>query len=405
MVNTATQLVGRGISALTTFVITLLIARQFGASGFGDFVKVTTYAAFFYLLADFGINAIYLQRDVRDHWASLVTLRLLGGIALVMLALFILYLLPGSATQGYTETVRLGILFFSPTILLQGFITTTNAIFQKHFRYDLATWAIFFGSIATIILLWLLVYGAHSTNMLVVIGAVAVGTLVTTLSSFLFASRLVGTVRFSPTFAQMKQLFVPSIPLGITLLFNLVYFHADSVILTLTRPTAEVGVYGLAYKMFEVILVFPTFFMNAVYPVMLQTKNDTRKAASKQFKKILMSSAGFLFLVSLFSLLLLWVAAPLVTFVKSDFAPSIGAIRILSLGLPFFFVTAATMWGLITLKKQKILAGIYGVSMFVNIIGNILLIPTYGFVAAAWMTVAGEGIVLVLSILVLLKNF
>jgi len=101
--------------------------------------------------------------------------------------------------------------------------------------------------------------------------------------------------------------------------------------------------------------------------------------------------------MSLVSLSFMWFAAPLLSFVKSDFTASIGALRVLSLGLPFFFVTSATMWALIALKKQSALAVIYGVSMIVNVVGNILLVPTYGFMAAAWLTVISEGLVLILS--------
>ncbi len=388
-VNTLSQLMGRGISALAMFIVTLIVARQFGAAGYGDFVKVTTYAAFFYLIADFGINAIFLQHDERKNWPALVTLRFIGSAGLIILSLIILALLPRAANAGYTPMVRLGILLFSPTILLQGVITTANALFQKHLRYDLATWAIFFGSLTTIVLL------LTTTNLLTVIGAVAIGTLVTAASSFLFASRLVGHVRFSSTIGQMKRLLVPAIPLGVTLLFNLVYFRADSVVITLTRPTAEVGVYGLAYKVFELVLVFPTFFMNAVYPLMLKRYEI--------FKKIFVSSFIFLLVTSLVVLGALWFMAPLLTRIKSDFAASVPALRVLSLGLPLFFVTSATMWALIALKKQIGLAAIYGVSMAINIAGNILLVPTYGFMAAAWMTVGSEALVLVLSALALKK--
>ena len=388
--NTLSQLIGKAIGAATTFAVTFLVARQLGAAGYGDFVKITTYVAFFYLLADFGINAIFLQHETRESWPALVVLRFVGGVALMATSLIILTLLPGSATQGYTPMVRLGILLFSPTIFLQGFITSANAIFQKKLRYDLAAWAIFFGSIATLLLLW------NPTNLLLVIGAVAAGALVTTIFSLTFASRLVGHIRFSPSLGQMKRLLIPSIPLGITLLFNLVYFRADSVVITLTRPTTEVGIYGLAYKVFEVVLVFPTFFMNAVYPLMLDTRY--------QFKTILRNSIIFLLITSLVSLIAVWFAAPLLPLIKSDFAPGIAALRVLSLGLPFFFVTSATMWALIALKKQLALVAVYGVSMLINLVGNILLVPSHGFMAAAWLTVICEGLVLVLSGFILVRE-
>lgn len=398
--NTVAQLVGRAIGAITTLLVTIVIAHQFGAAGYGDFVKVTTYAAFFYLIVDFGINAIFLQGEEQKAWPSLVALRLLGGAFLIIASLILLIFLPGSASQGYTPAVRAGILLFSPTILLQGLITCANAIFQKHLRYDRAMWAIFFGSIATAVLLWLFVYVMHATNLLLVIGTVALGTLVTAVSSYVYATGLVGPIRIQPTIGVMKRLLIPSIPLGVTLLFNLVYFRADSVVITLSRPTSEVGMYGLAYKVFEVILVFPTFFMNAVYPFMVGGKPQMQRA---QFKKIFFQSIFFLFVTSLLSLFVVWIGAPLVTFIKSDFVSSIDALRVLALSLPFFFLTSATMWALIAIKKQAVLATIYGSSMMINIIGNIVLVPSHGFMAAAWMTVVGEGVVLLLSCVPLIK--
>ncbi|MCX6791594.1 MAG: flippase [Candidatus Gottesmanbacteria bacterium] len=397
--NTVSQLVGKGLSAIATFVVTLLIARQLGASGYGDFVKITTYVAFFYLLADFGINAVYLQQaESRTSWPSLVCIRTIGGLLLIACALGIVTLLPGTRTAGYTSFVRLGILLYSPTILFQAWITTGNAVFQKRLRYDFAAWAIFFGSLVTVGLLWALLFVWQVPAVTGALLALVAGSVVTAATTIYFAFRLHPFAIPHISGADIRRLFLPSIPLGITLLFNLVYFRADSVVLTLTRPTAEVGVYGLAYKVFEVVLVFPTFFMNAVYPFMVKEQHVN-------LKKIFTNSFLFLLVTSLASLLILWFTAPALTLVKSDFAPSISALRVLSLGLPFFFVTSATMWVLVALKKQSALAVIYGVSMIVNIIGNILLVPIYGFMAAAWLTGISEGLVLVLSGFVLVQSF
>jgi O-antigen/teichoic acid export membrane protein len=394
-INTVSQLIGKAITAVTTFIVTFLVARQLGAVGYGDFVKITTYIAFFYLLADFGMNAIYLQQaESRMSWPALIIIRTLGSMLLIALSLGVVMILPGTGTQGYTPFVRLGILFYSPTILLQAWITTGNAIFQKRLRYDLATWAIFFGSLVSVIFVWIFFVTAPVPNVMTALMVLGTGTLVTGACAMLFAFRSHPVSSWNISVRDILRLLVPSLPLGITLVFNLVYFRADSVVITLTRPTVEVGVYGLAYKVFEVVLVFPTFFMNAVYPLMLRQQHI-------KLKKIFIHSFLFLFMTSLATLLVLWFVAPLLSVVKSDFIASIAALRVLSLGLPFFFVTSTTMWALIALKKQSALAAIYGVSMIVNILGNIVLVPQYGFMAAAWLTVACEGLVLVLSGLVL----
>jgi len=397
--NTLSQLIGKAVSAVATFVVTFLIARQLGASGYGDFVKITTYIAIFYLFADFGINAIFLQHDDQKSWPALVVLRMSGGAALIITSLIVLALLPGSQSQGYTPMVRLGIILFSPTILFQGFITTANAIFQKRLRYDLAAWAIFFGSLASVGLLWVMFFVWHVPDIFTALLALGVGALITAATSMYFALRShpISSLRISVR--DMRRLLFPAIPLGITLLFNLVYFRADSVVIAMTRPTVEVGIYGLAYKVFEVVLVFPTFFMNTVYPFMV---SETASRSNGRLTKIFTQSFLFLLLTSVASVAVLWFAAPLLSLIKSEFSPSIAALRVLSLGLPFFFVTSTTMWVLIALKKQLALAAIYGVSMIVNLIGNILLVPSHGFMAAAWLTVACEGLVLVLSGLVLI---
>ncbi len=385
-INTVSQLIGRGVSAVTTLVVTVIVARTLGVTGYGDFVKATTYVAFFYLLADFGINAVFLQHNEQEYWASLVSIRVVVGTLLVLVALGIVALLPGTAAQGYTPVTRLAILLLSPTILLQGLITSANAIFQRRLRYDFATWAIFFGSLTTVGTLIV----SRSAGLLMTVGAVAAGTFVTALTSLLFAQISVKPQHFVATMSRIRHLLVPSVPLAMTLFFNIVYFRADSIILTFTRTTAEVGLYGLAYKVFEVLLVFPTFFMNAVYPLLLEKKQER--------EKIFQTSFFFLLAVSLIAVPAVWVSSPLVAWIKTDFSQSVGALRILSLGLPFFFTTAATMWMLIAKKMQTALLWIYGFSMIVNLIGNLLFIPRYGYTAAAWMTVAGEGVVLLLSL-------
>lgn len=390
--NTVSQLVGRAVSAIATLVITILIARKFGTNGYGDFVKITTFVAFFYLLADFGFNAIYLQRSANagtsdTNWNDLLGLRLLASSVLVFVALAILALIPQGATQGYTQTVRIGIILFVPTIVFQALTTTANALFQKQLRYDLSTGSVIAGSIVSLGLVWLTTYG-KSSSILLSIFSLFIGAATTALLGLWLAKKYSKGIYISFSLPHFRSLFFASLPLGVTLLFNLVYFHIDSVVLTLTRPTAEVGIYGLVYKIFELPLVIPTFFMNSLYPVMIETK---------QLLILFKKSVIALSLVSGIATVVVWLGAPLVVFVKADFAPGVDALRILSLGFPFFFLSSLTMWTLITKKRQVLLMYIYGASMLLNICLNIMYVPTYGYMAAAWITVVSEAVVLVLS--------
>ncbi len=399
--NTSAQIIARAISALTTFIMTILIARRFGANGFGDFVKITTYAAFFYLLTDFGFNAIYLQRSpphaskngtVSDRsWEDLLTLRIVVSCVLVLLASAILYIIPQGTSQGYTDFVRLGILLFAPSIIFQALITTANGLFQKYLRYDYATIAVAVGSFVSLVLVGLVTFNIISSqNIISTTTALLVGAAVTAAVSLYLTRRLEQMTHPQISLTRMWSLFASSIPLGLTLLFNLVYFRVDSIILTLTRSTSEVGIYGLSYKAFELTLVLPTFFMNALYPVLLGSDN-------KKFKSLIRQSSVLLFVGSFVVMGCLWLAAPIISLVRSDFIPGIPALRVLSYGLPFFFLSSLTMWILIARKKQTFLAGIYALSMVLNIVLDVVFIPTRGYMAAAWITVVSEAVVLFMS--------
>lgn len=399
--NTVSQIVGKVVGAVTTFVVSLYIAKQYGAAGYGDFIKVTTFVALFYLLVDFGLNAIYLQK--KHEWSTLLGLRISGSIAVSFLALIILVFLPQSQTNGYTNVVRFGILLFLPTIFFQGLITSANAIFQQRLRYDFSMFALVFGNTVTILLLFFLPKQiSTSVGLTMSLAILLVGIAITGLVSLWYVRRLGIAITVDISVKRWREFLWAAFPLGLTIFFNLIYIRADSIILTLTRSTAEVGIYGLAYKVFELPLVIATFFMNAVYPLMV---NKTNIKITKEFLSIVRQSGIVLLILSLLILLILWFLAPYIATIHPEFLSSIAPLRVLSLSFPFFFLTSLSMWTLIACRRQNMLIGIYGGAMIVNIFFNIWLVPLFGYMAAAWVTVGSEALVLVASGFVLQQAF
>ncbi len=402
--NTAAQLAAKILSAGTTFLVTVVLARTYGAESFGDFVKVTAFVGLFFLATDFGLNAQWLKS--RTPFATLLGARLSLAVVFAAVALLLLALLPQGVGMGYTQSVRVGIYLFLPAILFQSLLTSGNAVFQKTLRYEISTVTLAAGAVVVLSSLALLP-ALGVTGAMVGVGAMLGGIATTGILSSVLAGRLSPTPPATPVrFKDAQGLIVASVPLGLTLLFNVIYGHVDSIILATTRPTAEVAFYGFAYRVFEFALAIPTFFMNAVYPLLLgalgtnlPTIQDPRRFAAlarKAFTVLVVSSVGML--------ALLWIAAPLVAVVRPEFAASAPALRVLSLGLPMFFVSSLVMWMLIALGRLRILVFLYGASMLLNIILNLTFIPAYGFMAAAWITIVGEAVVLVAGGTVLLHE-
>lgn len=407
--NTLVQIVGRLISAGTTFLVTILVARQFGVEGYGEFTKITAYVALFYLVADFGFNAIVLKQITEKEeeagriFRNLLGMRLFGALALIFIALVSLSFLPYNPpfNQGFSSLVKLGIVVVALTILTQALFLTTNVLFQKNLRYDLSVLSSSVGSFVTLALV--LLFTSLRTSLLTVVGSYVIGGILMTALALKFARRFLPQIYPAFDFFLWRKIFWLTLPLGATLVFNLVYFRADMIILSFLRANTEVGIYGLAYKFFEFPLAVVTFTMNSFYPILLWRAKEGKEKLRKLVKKL----SVLLIIISLLMGLTILLFAPLLTLIRGDFASSILPLRILSLSLPLFFLSALFMWVLIALGKQKLLAVFYGASMLLNIFLNVIFIPHYGYLAAAVTTGITELIVLLLSgltVMVLLSD-
>jgi O-antigen/teichoic acid export membrane protein len=185
--NTSAQVIGRVVSSLSMLILTMVLARMFGSSGYGEFVQMTTYVSFFYLLADFGFNAIYIQlqqSEKRQIWQVLLVTRLVVGAFLCLVAFVLLSLIPSTQTTGYSNLVRIGILFLIPTIFFQSMITTANGLFQKLLRYEWSMVSVTIGALCTVASLALLLSSGSTSLLLYSVIPLCIGSAATAASSF-----------------------------------------------------------------------------------------------------------------------------------------------------------------------------------------------------------------------------
>lgn len=395
--NTASQVVAKVITASSTLFITLIIGKSLGPTGYGDFTKIFTFVGYFYTLGDFGLNAQFIKRTQNENAQNLLKVligtRLVLGLLLAAAAVFISFVLPyNQQTQvGFSPLVKAGIAIASLTIITQAVFTSQNAFFQKNLRYDLSAICAVGGTI--LILLVTLIASLSKGGLLSYAWAYVLGGITFTLIAFIFLKRF----KFNPIpifdLVSSLKLIKQSAPIGLALIFNLIYFRIDIFILSTTRSSQEVGVYGLAYQFFEAALSLPIFIVNALYPQLLDLYAKDRKAYNSRAKNSL-----YLLIISSVGLMIFLLATSLFipAFYDSRFTGSRNALQILSLGMPFFFVSAL-LWHILIIKnRQKLLAPIYLVGAIFNIALNILLIPKYGFMAAATVTIISEALITLL---------
>lgn len=396
--QTLWQILGKVVTSLSTLIILGLVARNYGETGTGVFTLALTYLAIFYLLADFGFNAHILQKtgnlqsEVEDQWVRLLGARILWSILLVIIALGLLPTFP-FATADFSKAVTLG----SLAIVFYAVFVTSSLIFQSRLRYDLAAASIAIGSLFWLVIVMLFIKLKLGVPFLVL--SHSISWIIIALVSFLLLKKLIKKldIKFDARF--IKRLFKNSWPIAGTLVLNVIYFRVDAFILSSIKGISEVGIYNVAYQVFQSILVLPTFVMNSFYPMMLESL--TMEMA--RFKRQIKLTFGGLMVVSTLASLSIFVLSPLVIklITGGGFEGSITSLQILSLGFPAYFLSALLMWVMVAKKMYNKMLLVYGLGLVFNVAANLLFIPHYSYLAASWITVISEYLILGMQVVTL----
>jgi O-antigen/teichoic acid export membrane protein len=400
--NTIYQIVGKFITMSVTILITIIITRTYGREGYGEFNLMQVYPALFFIIVDFGFNAI-ATRELSSDWkkadeyfSNILSIRLLMSTLLVIFFAVALYLFPYSPQLIFG--IQLGLL----AIIAQALYATTNTIFQVKLRYDYSTIGLISGYLLILLLsLFLALKGAHVMwiNFTYVLGGI-----LTFFVNLYFVKKFGIKISLAFDKTLWKYLFVQAFPLGLMFVFSQINFRSDSLLLSvLTLPnkfhlnnTESVAIYGLPYKIFEVSLVLPTFFMNSVYPVFVRHMNE----GSKKLKTTFLNSMKALLLMGIFVGVFGYLFSPFVISLLGgdEFKYSVDVLRILLLGVSIFYITQPLSWLVVTLGKQIYLPYIYFISALINLVMNYYLIPRYSFYASSYLTWLSESLIFIMLI-------
>ncbi len=388
--NTFYQIIAQIISSGTSFVITIIIAKHFGILGYADYAKTTAFVSLFYFLADLGLNAIFLQQeDAHLRFRDIFYARAFLSIGLVLLVNGLELILPFDAVHntGFSPMVRIYITIFSFTLITESILYSAAAVFQRKLVYKFMMIASLFGSVTSFAFVAL--FSLWGFPLKFILLAFAFGGIAESLSALFFTDEELFPLKID--FGFVKKIAKETLPITLMLFFNLIYFRIDMILLSVFRPGEDVAIYDLSYKVFDFLIALPLFLSNVLYPMFLEAEKNSRKVKPK----LIVYTLVFIGLGILVALPV-WFLSPLLSFIRIEFIKSVIPLHILLLSLPIFFATSILQWLLIAKKQQLFLMYIYLFATILNVILNVIFIPSYGYVASAIITGISELLVLLI---------
>lgn len=376
--NTGIQILGKSVSwGLGIFTI-LLLTRYLGTKGYGNFTLAFTYVSFFATIADFGLQLAMVRelsqkKQKEKEYGTFLWIKIILVLFSSLLADLILFFFP------YSFEVKIGILIAIAAVTVSGVTNYGNIIFQSRIRLDLITIIDILVKIFTVgfIVLFVLL----KFNFYYIVSTILMGNVIGLFITIFFIK---DTIFFSYDFRLAKQIILLSLPIGVSTFLALAYFKIDTIMLSIMKGSSEVGLYSLAYKILENLILLWGFYMASVYPLLAQLKDNKEKL------RFLVKNSFFLAILGSIPIIIIgFILAPLVInfFGGKAFNAAIPSLRILLFSIPFLFINSLFYNLLIVLNKNKFILVGMSLSLTVNILLNLYYIPSHGFIGASYVTV------------------
>lgn len=166
------------------------------------------------------------------------------------------------------------------------------------------------------------------------------------------------------------------------------FFRIDTVMLSVLKGDAAVGIYNAAYVPLLALGVIPTVFISALYPVMSRyfvSSRDSLEPFTGLSSKY-MAILGFPVAIGCFALADRFIAL----FYADQFSASIIAFQILAFFIPIGWVRSIMGTLLTSINQQSLRTVSVGLSALFNIVLNVLMIPYISYIGASIATVLSE---------------
>jgi len=402
--NTAVVLLSNGIFKASNAILFIVMTHSLGKTAAGNFSIATTWVAITLNLALFGLDEILVREaaglsDVKRLFANLLLVR----IALtVVFALALGFFLVG--TGIYSADLTLLIVFFAVGTIGDGIFLLCQALFMSQglVNHVFLTTAVI-GGLRLVLGVGLLVLKAGLVPLVLLFvftsTAGAVFAVWLAIQRVLLTS-LSGLVR-QIDIQYVRRLLAQSSSFFWIGLFVMAEFQGDVLLLSVFKSAAEVAVYSSAQTLIIGAWIVPQAYRAVIYPRMAKA---AKESAAKSWHFFKVSTGLSLVLGALFSGGLALFARFLIGLLyPKGFEISAVILEIFCLPLLFAFLSAPSSRMLLTVHKENTAAILMGISMAINILANLILIPPFGPLGAVGARVLSSGAFCMLSYVVLLR--
>lgn len=401
--NTGVQIIGKIISTLLGLLAIGILTRYLGIEKFGWYITTISFLGFVGIITDFGLIPVTAQMmsepkfDKKELFKNLITFRLFTSIIFFGLIPFITIFLP------YQKEIKFAIIISIISFISIALNQVLTGFLQNKLKMHIQAIGEITGRIVLVLGLWLLI--AKQAEFLPIMGIIALSSLAYTFVILIYANK---EIKISLKFDKEIWLAIikKSWPIAISIIFNVIYLKGDTLLLSFFREQNEVGIYGAAYRVIDILAQTAMMLMGIMLPILTFYWSRGQK---EEFKKQYQQAFDAMMLLAVpVTIGLIFTANKIMLLVAgNEFVESGKILQILAIAIFGVFLGAIFGHTAVAVNRQKQTMWIYISDAIITLIGYLIFIPKFGIYGAAWMTVFSEfyaGILLFIVIQNYLKE-
>jgi len=382
-----TSFLNKGVD--TAFAMVML--RILGPEGQGKYGFAIFIVGYFEIVTNFGLDTLLTREVAKDpsqgnrYLSNTAILRLL--ILLGVLPLLFIFLAVWRGLFALSGDTIAAILLLTFSLIPSNISAALSSLFRAHEKMEYPAAITTVSTILKVtlgLLALLLGFGfVGLAGVSVIVNLVTLLILLYLVIKTFFRPQL----EFNPPFS--KEMLGLSYPLMINHLLATLFFRVDVTLLQPMKGNTVVGWYTAAYKFIDGVNIIPSAFTIAIFPIISRFAQDARESLIKAYtlaiKALLIVSLPLALLVTFYARGLILI------FGGSEYLPhSAIALSLLIWYAPLGFINSVTQYLLIAIDQQRFLIRAFLIGLAFNIVANLIFIPSYGYQAAAVITILSE---------------
>ena len=385
--------VGQKVLAFLYFI---LIARLAGVEDTGRYFFVVSFTTIFSIFVDLGLSSVLIRETAKKKEMAGKYLGNILGAKVVLGAVAYLAVVIIINIMDYPAATKLMVYLSGLVMLLDSFNVTFYAVFRgwQNLRYESI------GVVVSEVLI--VVFGGVSLLLHAPLYFLLLALMSGSIFNFCFSSILLWRkteVRPCLCFDKtlLISLFKIAYPFALAGIFVKIYSYLDAVLLSKMVGDAAVGFWSVAYKLTYAFQFIPMAFAAASFPAMSAYFVSDKTMLRKTFERLLFYLAILAMPVAfgIFSL-----AEPLILKIYgATYVASVLPLQVAIFAVVFIFLNYPVGSLLNATDRQMANTAIMGVSMLINVILNVILIPRFSYLGAAISTVISHALLFIIGLI------